>query len=207
MEQSQPILIGVAGTNGAGKDTVGEALSRHGFFVIAARDVIGAYAKKKYGVDDEQAKERDVLNKAGNEMRRELGPAAVVHVAMEHFAEQTEGYVGLAVTSLRAIAEAEEVKARGGFVVYVDAPAELRWQRVHGRGRDTEAVLSLEQFVEKEQLELKGLSVGEPKAIQHIEAVGKLADLTLFNEKNGIEEFETEAFERLAGMIPALQGR
>lgn len=203
-DSPRPFLIGVAGTNGAGKDTVGDALKRHGFYVVAAREVIGEYARKNFHVSAEEAKERSVLSRAGNEMRDLQGPAAIVHVALDHFQEENNArYSGLVVTSIRTLAEAEAIQSQSGIIVYVDAPAELRWQRAHVRGRDKEAALPFEDFVANEQVELKGLTEGDPKTVMHIEAVGGMADLQLFNDKNGIEEFETQAYNELQRLMPA----
>lgn len=204
-QPGQPFLIGVAGTNGAGKDTVGDALRRHGFYVVAARDVIGEYARRNFSATAEEAKERSVLARAGNDMRELQGPAAVVHTALDHYEDEQQPFTGLAVTSLRTLAEAEAVRSLGGIVVYVDAPAKLRWQRAQTRQRDMEAELSFEAFVANEQTELKGLAPGDPKTIMHIEAIGKIADLKLFNDANGIEEFEAHAYESLRRLMPALQ--
>lgn len=204
VQSKKPFLIGVAGTNCAGKDTVGEALQRHGFYVVSAsRDVITEYARKHFNVTAEEAKERSVLSRAGNQMRELLGPAAVVHVAIDHYQEEEKPFAGLAVTSLRTLAEAEAVQSLGGIVVYVDAPAKLRWQRAQSRARDKEAKLSFDEFVANEQIELKGLSEGDPKTVMHIEAIGEIADLKLFNEKNGIEEFEEHAYEALHKLMPS----
>ena len=70
-------IIGIAGTNGAGKDTVGELLAEHyGYLFVSVTELLRAEARRR-GLPVE----REVLRSISAEWRRELGLGVLVDKA------------------------------------------------------------------------------------------------------------------------------
>src|SRR4029078_2311787 len=112
-------LIGVAGTNGSGKDTVGHILSEHyGFLFITVTDLLRDECRKR-GLPVE----RENLRMISAEWRRQNGMGVLVDKAVEafHNLPDADRYAGLVVASLRNPGENESVHALGGTMLWVDA--------------------------------------------------------------------------------------
>lgn len=171
-------IIGLAGTNGSGKDTVAEILSReYGYYSVSATDMLEAELKLR-GLSSERENKRSV----GNEWRERYGLSYIVDKAIE-LAEKA-GANKLTVGSLRHPAEAKKVKHDGGIVLWVDADQKLRYERVQSgnRGR-IEDKKTYKQFQREESEELNKSSI---KAGLSGAEVKKYCDV--FIENDGTEE-------------------
>ncbi|MDH7512140.1 MAG: AAA family ATPase [Clostridiales bacterium] len=161
-----PRLIGLTGTNGAGKGEVAAYLSRKGYAYFSLSDEIREELRKK-------GKEitRDSLIAMGNSLRRRYGP----DILARRVAKKAKGKA--VIDSIRNLSEAAYLRGRGGFVlVAVDAPAELRYKRVRRRGR-LESAATLEEFMAKEKKEMAG-----GKAEQQLSRVMATADFAITND-------------------------
>ena len=170
-------IIGLAGTNGSGKDTVAQILAEdHGFFIVSATEMLEDELKKR-GLEFERENKR----KVGNEWRSSYGLSAIVDKAIEQ-AKSNEADK-LVVGSLRHPAEAEKVKELNGFVIWVDAETHVRYERIrqNNRGR-VEDNKTFEQFLQEEQDEMHGNDKSELAGA----AVKKLSDYSV--ENNGSRE-------------------
>lgn len=179
------MIIGLGGTNGAGKDTVGQILAeRYNFLFISVTDVLRAEAGRR-GL----SVERKNLRLIGDEMRKTYGEAVLVEKAIEQFKSSKEPYRGLAVSSLRHPAEADLVHQQKGLVVWVDADPKVRYERVQAfakaRNRAAEDNISFEEFLKHEAQEMKG----DRSTLLKMTGVKDKADITLFNQKNGVDDF------------------
>jgi dephospho-CoA kinase len=174
-------LIGIAGTNGAGKDTIGEILSNQGWlFVSVTRDMLRVEAKKR-GLAIERRNLRDI----SAEWRREYGLGVLVDKAVEEFKNANGSYKGLAVSSLRNEGEADRIHELGGKIIWVDADPEVRFQRVMQRKRGTEDAKTYEEFLAEQAAEMKHKG---DKATLDIADVKAKADIFIENDGNR-EEF------------------
>lgn len=169
-------IIGLAGTNGSGKDTVAQILSEdYGFFVVSATEMLEDELKKR-----DLPFERENKRKVGNEWRKQYGLSAIVDKAIELAnAADTDKLV---IGSLRHPAEAEKVKELNGIVVWVDADSHIRYERIqeNNRGR-VEDKKTFEQFLQEEQDEMHGH--GDTAELSGA-AVKKLADIFLKNDSD-----------------------
>lgn len=166
-------VIGLAGTNGSGKDTVAQILAEdYGFFVVSATEMLEEELKKR-GL----AFERENKRKVGNEWREKYGLSAIVDKAIElaNAADADKLVIG----SLRHPAEAEKVKELKGIVIWVDADPHVRYDRIqkNNRGR-VEDNKTFEQFLKEEQDEMH--STGRATEIVGVE-VKKIADIFIEN--------------------------
>jgi dephospho-CoA kinase len=169
-------IIGLAGTNGSGKDTVAQILADdYGFFVVSATEMLEQELKIR-GL----AFERENKRKVGNEWREQYGLSAIVDKAIEQ--AKSKDAEKLVVGSLRHPAEAERVKELNGTVVWVDADPHKRYERIqqNNRGR-VEDRKTFEQFLREEQDEMQ--SQGEATGISGAE-VKKLADVFIENDSD-----------------------
>jgi dephospho-CoA kinase len=182
-------IIGIAGTNGSGKDTVSLMLKeRHGYFVASATEMLEAELKRR-GLPLEREQKRTV----GNEWRRE-NVAAIVDRAVEQ--AKAAGYDKVVVGSLRNPGEADKVHELEGIVVWVDADPKVRYQRITSvdRGR-VEDNKTYEQFLSEEQAEMEASK--DDEAGLNMSAVKAKADVFIENNDVDIEAFKTQAEEIL----------
>ncbi len=169
-------LIGIAGTNGAGKDTVGSLLAeKHGFLFISASDLLREECRKR-----NLPVEREHLRAISAEWRREGGLGVLIDKAVEMF-EQKGGYAGLAVASVRNPGENDRVHELGGTMVWVDADPKIRYERVQSanRGRSGEDDKTFEQFLAEEQAEMQHSG---DEATLNMAGVKAKCDVTIMNE-------------------------
>jgi dephospho-CoA kinase len=165
-KKKAPRLIGLTGTNGAGKGEVAVYLARKGYAYFSLSDEIREELRKK-------GKEitRDSLIALGNSLRQRYG----ADILARRVAKKVKGKA--VIDSIRNPHEAAYLRRRGEFVlVAVDAPIELRYKRVKRRGR-LESAATLEDFVAKEKKEMAG-----GKAEQQLSRVMARADFVIFND-------------------------
>lgn len=186
-------IIGLAGTNGSGKDTIGHLLAdKHGYLFADATAMLGAELDKK-GLPHERANKSAL----SAEWRREHGMAVIVDKALEAF--KSDEYKGLIVGSIRHPAEAERVHELGGSVIWVDADPKVRYDRVinNDRGR-IEDQKSFNKFMEEEASEM---SQSGDLATLNMGAVKEKADLFIQNNGNDIEIFKADAEKALSNLL------
>jgi dephospho-CoA kinase len=176
-EQSDSKLVIVSGTNGAGKDTLGDELGdRFGFMHVSFGDILRGEATRQ-GKDHKRKTLIDIGVKL-REKRQTLG--AVLLIGIERWREQREQYLGgLVMTGARVVGEAQEGKDQGGTLVFVDAPEEERYRRIAARKRDAESAQSFEDFHAHDQLELNG--VPDDPSRPHLLGIKAIADLRYEN--------------------------
>jgi dephospho-CoA kinase len=136
-------IIGIAGTFASGKDTVAHQLvADHGYTHVSTGDMVRKVAMEKYG-----SIERPVLFKTATELRYEFGAGALVLEALKEPRPTV-------ISGIRTLGEAKALLEAGGTLLYIDAPVEIRYDRVKSRNRDKETELTLEQFKANEEKEL-----------------------------------------------------
>jgi cytidylate kinase len=123
----KPVVLGIAGRIGAGKTTVGNYLAeRHGFKYIRYSQVLADWRT-------EQPESREQLQKVGWDvmaggLQPELNRRLIARIDRTH---------NWAVDGLRHIVDFESLAAEfsgGFFLVFMECPAELRWEHVKHKG-------------------------------------------------------------------------
>lgn len=176
------MIIGITGTNGAGKGTVGQYLAqKHGFNYFSARDVWNEEIARRGLVSD-----RNTMREVANDLRAQHGS----HYFAEGALERAKRLGGNSIfESIRTVGEAQYLKSHGALLWAVDANRHARYERAILRGSETDKV-SFEQFCEQEDREMQNTD----PARQNISAVMMLADAVLTN--NGTREELHEQVEQ-----------
>lgn len=182
------MIIGITGTDGAGKGAVVEYLvSQHRFTHYSSRDFIVAEIER-LGLPAD----RNQTRLTANALRAEFGHEVVVRKAFERAA--AEGKARVVIESVRAMAEVEYLKLREGFLLAVDAETELRYERIRGRQSVSDNV-SYEQFLAQEALENND---PDPSGMQKARVI-QAADFTVINNSTKAALYvQIEAFMRMA---------
>lgn len=162
-----PQLIGIAGSFASGKDTVAHALEAdYGFGHVSTGDMVREAAQRERG-----SIERPVLFEVANEHRHREGAGVFVTHALQKPRP-------LVVTGIRSLGEAKALKAEGGRLLFIDAPAAIRYERMQARHRDLETELSLEEF---EANEAKEWHAGDDDADFNLRDIKAMADVVIDN--------------------------
>ena len=180
---SRPELIGFAGTFASGKDLIAHYLSTHyGYMHVSTSEIVRNIAMRERG-----SVERPVLQEVATTHRKQDGADVFVQMALQTPRPTV-------VTGLRSLGEMNAIKAAGGVVAFIDAPAELRYERMIARDRDDEVHLSFEEFQAGEAKEWRA---GESDADFNLEGIKAAADF-VFDSSPGREEFLHDALKKLA---------
>lgn len=191
-------LIGLSGTNGSGKDTIGHMMAeRHGYLFVSLTDMLRREATKR-----SLTLEREVLRTISAEWRREQGLGVLIDKALEHLEELNADYRGLVMASLRNPGEADRLHQLGGTVIWVDAYSRTRYDRIQvnkaARGRAEEDDRTFEQFIADEQAEMT--SNGD-SATLNMQGVRDKSDVTIMNDGSSIEAFKNQADRELTELL------
>ncbi len=182
-------ILGITGTNGAGKGTiVAYLMERHGFLHFSVRSYLISVLKKQRSEPT-----RDNMIALANQIRAEQGPQAMAEILYREAARQGGASI---IESIRTVGEIEALHSKGPFwLIAVDAEQRLRYQRIVRRNSETDRI-SWEQFLQAEQKEMHSADPNK----QNIQACIELADFRLDN--NG--SFE-ELHQQVEGVLKALR--
>lgn len=165
------MIIGITGTDGAGKGEVVKYLvETKEFHHYSARELISAAIRRR-GLEVNRANMRIVAN----DLRKMHGDAFIVSESLRR--ANTVGHQDIVIESIRALAEAEELKANGGILLAVDAGLEVRYERIQGRASESDRV-SFEEFKTHEETEMND---PDPHGMQKGKVM-QMADFTIIND-------------------------
>lgn len=186
------MIIGLTGTNGAGKGTVAEFLKSLGYSYNSLSDAIR----------DELASlgleaSRENLIAAGNRLRETFGPAILAQRILQKLDRENNHIVD----SVRNPHEVEALRERNDFfLIAVDAPIELRFQRCQARGRN-ESAATLQEFAAIENREKGG-----EKTSQQIDNCMAMADFSIIND-GSMDQMDDKVRALLETMEAKLTGQ
>lgn len=159
-------LIGLTGTNGSGKGEAAAFFKSHGYSYFSLSDII-----RHELTQEGQEVTRDNLIQKGNQLREKHGADTLARRVMAQVIGNS------VIDSIRNLSEIEYLRTEASFILLaIDAPVEIRYERVKLRGRD-ESVKTLEEFIAKEEEEMTRMEKG-----QQLNACIEAADYRLTNE-------------------------
>ena len=180
------MILGITGTNGAGKGTVVEYLKTKGFEHFSARALLVEEIERR-GLPVDRTSMREV----GNELRKTYGPAYIIETL---YARAKEAGGDALVESVRAVAEARFLKEQGARIIAVDADRKSRYERIVARGTATDT-LSFEEFCKQEDREMNAPDEWD----MNVFGVMARADYTITNDGT-VEELRAKVDEILADL-------
>jgi dephospho-CoA kinase len=188
-------IIGIAGTDGSGKDSLGHFLrDEFGWYFISITDLLRAEAAKR-GLELSRA----ILKQISAEWRQKEGLGVLINHAVKEYESLSKKYNGLCMASLRNPGEVDRVHELGGKVVWLDAPIKLRYQRAITRNKGTEDQVSFEEFKKEEAEQMHG----DHETALSLSAVKAKADIFITNDSNDFAEFKRRSKHALAEYLKA----
>ncbi|MBS3070218.1 AAA family ATPase [Candidatus Micrarchaeota archaeon] len=175
------MIVGLVGQNCAGKDTAAAYFVSKGFQRYSLSDYLREELEKQG-----KPVTRETLVNLGNELRETKGAGHLAEKALERF-KPGANYV---VVSIRNPGEAQALMQKKNFaLVALEAPAQVRYERMRARDRGEKDPQTFEEFLRLENQENRG------GAQQSIAETMRLADYTI--DASGSIEEETKEVERL----------
>lgn len=191
-------IIGVAGTNGSGKDSIGHLLAaHHRYWFISVTELLRDECRKR-GLPVE----REHLRAISAEWRREYGYGVLVDKAVAAFnaLPDKDRYAGVVMASLRNPHEADRVHALHGTMLWSDADPKVRYDRIQAnamyRGRAAEDTKTFEQFLAEEEAEMHPPK-GADEAVLNMAAVKERCEVFVKNDTSDMDAFEQDLVQAL----------
>ena len=143
------MIIGITGTNGAGKGAVVDYLvTQREFTHYSVREYLTQLLEEK-GAEIT----RPSLGVLADELRAQHGGG---HFSSLFVAQmQIDGVENAVIESLRSPGEVETLHSLGGILLAIDANRTIRYSRIAARGSETDHV-DFDTFVEQEEKEWSG---------------------------------------------------
>src|SRR5262245_40520782 len=162
------MLIGLTGRNAAGKGEAARYLLTKSFYYYSLSDAIREEIRSR---GEEPTRERLIV--VGNELRQKYG----ANVLAERILAKIEDDKHYAIDSIRNPAEVDAFRAAKHFkLVRIEAPPEVRFQRILNRQRESDPK-TYEEFIALENREAEGDDTS-----QNLVKVELMADYTLVND-------------------------
>lgn len=168
-----PMIIGVTGTNGAGKGTLVDFLNSKGFACFSVRDFLKEEIARRT-----MPQNRDSMHAVGNDLREKNGHSYIIE---QLFNKASVVSGNIVIESVRAVREVEFLKTKGALVWAVDADVHVRYARVLSRASETDHI-TFEKFVFDEERE----SHNQEPHLMNLSRCITMADAVFLN--NGYKE-------------------
>ena len=163
------MIIGVTGPLGAGKDTAADYLAdKIGAMHVSGGDILREMLSR-LGLEPKKS----ALGDFGTFLRTHYGQNVITKMVEERAKDVRH----LVVSGFRSPLEAKERQEHGGIVVYIDAPNELRYERILSRKRAHDAG-SLDEL---RRLDSQERDSADPMA-ENLSAVKAIADIVIVND-------------------------
>ena len=167
------MIIGITGTNGAGKGTLAENLKEKGFAHYSVRGYL-----ENILIKEGKTTERKNLIDLANKIKAENSPS---YIAEQLYLEaKNSGIENVIIESIRTPGEISALKKLGEFyLLAVDADPKLRYERIFTRAISPDK-LSYDDFIALEQQEMTSKDPNK----QNISACMLEADYIIQNDGN-----------------------
>lgn len=182
-----PEIVGIGGTNGAGKDTLAALRMQCSHVKTASLSDIIRLELDKQG----KPHTRENMRAVSTKWRKEFGADALVVETLKRYRAEKEkqGYEGITITSLRHPGVVKRLKAEDALIVWIDGDRHARFKRIKAaaRGR-VEDDVSYEEFCQQEDAEMYPPE-GDQDALD-MNGVKEISDVFIDNNFSTREEYE-----------------
>ena len=167
------MFIGLTGSISSGKEVVADYLIPKGFVYLSLSNELREIAQKK-----KITLTRENLQDLGNELRKKDGTEFLAKRIFEKIKSQQ--YKQVVIDSIRNPAEVIFFRKnlKNFFLVSVDAPAKIRFERLLKRNRESDPK-TFEGFL---KMDARDKGKGEPENGQQVAKCMGLAKFTLIND-------------------------
>jgi len=177
------MIIGITGTKSSGKDVVAKIFQEKGFEFTSisdrCREEAVARGIPNYTIND--------LQNIGNDLREKFGSGVLI----ERSLEKLKGKDNIVLGGIRNPGEVFALKEKGAILIAVDAPEEIRYQRLFSRNK-REDPKEKQKLIEMDK---RDLGKGESEFGQQVRKSMELADYKIIN--NGTKEELQEKVEEV----------
>jgi dephospho-CoA kinase len=164
------MILGITGPNASGKGEVSRYLVSKGYRYRSLSDILREISTKK-GIEPT----RENLIRLGNEMRSEKGAGILAVMALKRLNPEEN----TVVDSIRNPFEIEVLrKMPGFFLIGVDAPVELRFERLRRRKRSGDPK-TIKELIDNEAAENI-----DARENQQLTKCLEMADFTIINDSS-----------------------
>lgn len=160
--------IGFVGTNGAGKSAACDYLESIGFVKVSLSDVVREAVEAR-GL----TATRDHLVETANELKSLHSQSYLAEEVYDRVSHSLDQRV--VFDSIRNVSEVDFLRSKGVYIIGIDAPIELRFERIQSRQRASDRI-DFETFSAHDERENTGQSSG-----QHIHLALEHCDVVLQN--------------------------
>lgn len=175
------LVVGLSGKIGSGKTVVSKYLaSRYGANQMRFSQILMDILERLH-----IPAEREALQKLGHALRSSVGEDVIVNAFREDVAKNHSEFI--VVDGIRYPNEVDMLRSfENNILLYVDAPAEVRYQRCVERNEKGEGGISFNGF----------LAAEKRKTERHLDSVAELSDYVIENT-GSIEELHRRVDEIL----------
>ena len=182
------MIIGITGTKSSGKDVVAEIFQKNGFEFASTSDRVREEAieigKPNYTIKD--------LQDIANDLREKLGSGVLVERSLKKLSSEKNIVLG----GIRNPGEVFAIKERGGILIAVDAPKEVRHKRLISRNK-REDPKEVQQILEMDK---RDLGYGEAESGQQVRKCMELADHNIYNN-GSLEELKEKVEDLIKNLL------
>lgn len=167
-KKSSPLVIGLIGTAGSGKDTAASYI-KHKYKAEEYRfSYLLVKALKIFGIEVS----RGNLSWLMNILKRKYGQDVLTKAMKKTISEMSNSKI-VVLNGLRLPPDYNFIRSfKYNVLIFLDVPVEIRWQRVRKRNEKSDDNVTFEEF--KKQI------TGENE--RHIAKIGKKSDYTICND-------------------------
>ena len=186
------LVVGISGTIGSGKKTVREILMKKYkcYYVTLSNVIRGELERKKPNFN------RAVLQDMGNEMRRSYGTHILALLAIEYLPRDKDMIIIDGIRNPGEINYLREKFGKNFVLIGIDAPQEIRFERVKKRGQYNDPK-NFEEFV---VLDERDQGKNEPEWGQQVRKCLEQADFFIIND-GSIEQLEQKVNEIMSKIM------
>lgn len=171
------MIIGVVGKIAAGKTTIAKFFEERGFCKVSCSDPLIdllTHNLSEYSwlpeVPEKSEPTRDKLIEYGRYLKETYGEDILIRLALD----KKRNCENVVIDGVRSRGEIEAIKKRGGFIIYVEARPEIRYERLKKRNAGKDKVIkSFEDFLKADEAE---------EELYHTSKLKDLADFLIVNE-------------------------